>query len=173
MKKEGFSEHDERLKREETGAAIRIVDYTPEYAKAFYDLNYAWISDTYEVEPEDEKILSDPEKYYLADGGAILVVLYQDTPIGTCALKRREDGVVEMSKMTIAKSMRGMKIGEMLGKAILEKARKIGARKVILNSNKKGSAAGINLYMKLGFVEVPMIGREYKRADIKMELDLH
>jgi len=68
--------------------------------------------------------------------------------------------------------MRGMKIGELLGNAIIKKAGELRAKKVILYSNKKGSAAGINLYRKLGFVEVPLIGADYKRADIKMELDV-
>jgi len=172
LKKEGFFERYQRLAQQETESEVRIVEYNPTHARAFYDLNYAWISETYEVEPEDEKVLSDPEKYYLKDGGAILVVLYQDHPVGTCALKRSGEGIVEMSKMTVSKNMRGKKIGDLLGNAIIKKAREIGAKKVILYSNKKGSAAGINLYRKLGFIEVPLIGADYKRADIKMELDL-
>jgi len=172
LKKETFLARYQRLMQNEIDADIRIVDYTPEYARAFYDLNYAWISETYEVEPEDEKILSNPEKYYLEEGGAILVALYQNEPVGTCALKRRSNAIVEMSKMTVSKTMRGRKIGELLGKAIIAKARDIGATRIILNSNKKGSAAGINLYRKLGFIEVPLAVPEYKRADIKMELEL-
>jgi len=172
LKKEGFFDRFQRMSQEETDSEIRIVDYKPEYAQAFYDLNYAWISETYEVEPEDEKVLSDPEKYYLKDGGAILIVLYQDEPVGTCALKWSGEGIVEMSKMTVSKKKRGKKIGDLLGNAIIKKAAEMGAEKIILYSNKKGSAAGINLYRKLGFVEVPLVGADYKRADIKMELNL-
>jgi DNA-binding MarR family transcriptional regulator/predicted GNAT family N-acyltransferase len=172
LKKEGFLGRYQRLAQNEMSASVRIVEYERQYAKAFYDLNYAWIAETYEVEPEDEKILSDPETYYLRDGGAILIALYQDEAVGTCALKQRGDGVMEMSKMTVSKSMRGKKIGELLGTAIVEKARQMGAKQVMLNSNRKGSAAGINLYLKLGFKEVPLLTKEYKRADIKMELNL-
>ena len=172
LNKESFLDRYQRLSQEETDSAITVVDYKPEYAQAFYDLNYAWISEAYEVEPEDEKVLSDPEKYYLKDGGAILVVLYHNEPVGTCALKLSGKETFEMSKMTVSKTMRGKKIGELLGNAIIKKAGEIGAKKVILYSNKKGSAAGINLYRKLGFIEVPLIGADYKRADIKMELDI-
>lgn len=172
LNKESFLDRYQRIGQEETDDAISIVDYSSEYAKAFCDLNYAWISETYEVEREDEKVLSDPERYYLKDGGAILMVLYHGEPVGTCALKWSGTETVEMSKMTVAKSMRGKRIGDMLGNAIVEKAREIGAGKVILYSNRKGSAAGINLYRKLGFVEVPLTGADYKRADIKMELVL-
>lgn len=171
LNKEGVLDRDKAMGPEETNAAIRIVDYQADYAKAFYDLNYAWISETYEVEPEDKKTLSDPETYYLKDGGAILIALYGGEPVGTCALKRNGD-VVEMSKMTVSKSTRGKKIGELLGNAVIAKARELGASKVILYSNRKGSAAGINLYKKLGFEEVPLTGHNFKRADIKMELNL-
>jgi DNA-binding MarR family transcriptional regulator/GNAT superfamily N-acetyltransferase len=172
LKKEGFFDRYQRFSQEETASSVKIVDYTPEHAKAFYDLNYAWISDAYEVEPEDEKVLEDPEKYYLKDGGAILMALYHDEAVGTCALKWGEPGVVEMSKMTVSKEMRGKKIGDLLGNAVIEKAKQLGAEKVILYSNRKGSAAGINLYRKLGFVEVPLTGHNFKRADIKMEMAL-
>ncbi|MCF2504507.1 GNAT family N-acetyltransferase [Dyadobacter sp. CY107] len=171
-KNEGLTDRHQHLSQGESASTIKIVDYTPEHAKAFYDLNYAWISDAYEVEPEDEKVLEDPEKYYLKDGGAILVALYQGEPVGTCALKQGDPGVVEMSKMTVSKEMRGKKIGDLLGYAVIEKARELGAEKVILYSNRKGSAAGINLYKKLGFIEVPLTGHNFKRADIKMELNL-
>lgn len=172
LKKEGFFDRYQRLSQEETTSAVQIVDYRTEHAKAFYDLNYAWISDAYEVEPEDEKVLEDPEKYYLKDGGAILIALYQGEVVGTCALKQGEPGIVEMSKMTVSKEMRGKKIGDLLGNAVIDKARESGAQKIILYSNKKGSAAGINLYRKLGFIEVPLTGHNFKRADIKMELAL-
>nr|WP_295921122.1 helix-turn-helix domain-containing GNAT family N-acetyltransferase [uncultured Dyadobacter sp.] len=171
LNKEGFFDRYKRLDQEETSSAVRIVDYEPQHAQAFYDLNYAWIADAYEVEPEDEKTLSNPEAYYLKDGGAILIALFEEEPVGTCALKRNGD-VVEMSKMTVSKAMRGKKIGDLLGNAVLDKARELGAKKVILYSNRKGSAAGINLYKKLGFVEVPLTGHNFKRADIKMELEL-
>jgi len=167
-----MNEAEHQFENDETTSAIKIVDYTKEHAKAFYDLNYSWISDAYEVEPEDEKVLEDPEKYYLKDGGAILIALYQGEPVGTCALKWGDPGVVEMSKMTVSKEMRGKKIGDLLGNAVIEKARELGAQKIILYSNRKGSAAGINLYRKLGFVEVPLTGHNFKRADIKMELPL-
>jgi DNA-binding MarR family transcriptional regulator len=170
LKKEGMYDRYQRLSDEETNSAVRVVAYEPSYARAFYDLNHAWISETYEVEPEDDKTLSDPEQYYLRDGGAILIALYHDEPVGTCALKRADEGIFEMSKMTVSKELRGKKVGELLGKAAIAKARELGAVRMILYSNKVGSSAGINLYRKLGFVEVPLGLTNFKRADIKMEL---
>lgn len=151
---------------------IEIVDYAPEYARAFHDLNLAWISDTFEVEDEDLAVLSDPQKYLLDNGGAILIALYNGVPVGTCALKRMSEDLVEMCKMTVDKSMRGKNIGRMLGEAIIEKANQIGASTIELYSNRKGSELAIELYKKLGFIEIPLTSRAYQRADIKMQLML-
>jgi GNAT superfamily N-acetyltransferase len=152
--------------------SIEIVDYKPEYAKAFHDLNLAWISETYIVEDEDRAVLSDPQKYILDPGGAIIIALYNGEPVGTCALKRINLELVEMCKMTVDKKMRGKNIGRMLGEAIIEKASQIGASTIELYSNRKGSGLAIEMYRKLGFVEIPNTGAVYERADIKMQMIL-
>jgi GNAT superfamily N-acetyltransferase len=151
---------------------IEIVDYTPAYAKAFHDLNLDWISAAFEVEKEDREVLTDPQKYIIDPGGAIIIALYNGEPVGTCALKRVNEDLVEMCKMTVARNMRGKKIGWMLGEAIIEKANQIGASTIELYSNRKGSEVAIEMYHKLGFVEIPLTGAAYQRADIKMQMML-
>ena len=63
-------------------------------------------------------------------------------------------------------------IAEKLSYAALEKARDLGAEKVILYSNRILVPA-ITMYHKLGFTEVP-IEKDivYERSDIKMEINL-
>lgn len=173
LQKEGFFKRYQRIAEQETTDAIKVVDYSPEYAKAFYDLNIAWISAAYEVEEEDRKILSDPDKYILQKGGVVIIALYNGIPVGTCALIKAEEGVYEMSKMTVVAEMRGKNAGKILGNAIIEKGRSLDADKIQLFSNRKGSAVAIQLYKKLGFIEIPLEGQAYKRADIKMELVLN
>jgi GNAT superfamily N-acetyltransferase len=154
------------------GDNIEIVDYKPEYARAFYDLNLSWISEIYVVEEEDRTVLADPEKHIINGGGAILFALHNGEPVGTCALKRVNLELVELCKMTVAKHMRGRNIGRMLCEAAIEKANEIGASTIELYSNRRGSDLAIELYKKLGFIEVPLTGAVYDRADIKMQLML-
>ena len=151
---------------------IEIVDYRPEHAKAWHDLNVAWISEIFIVEEEDSNVLTDPKKYLLDTGGAIIIALFNGEPVGTCALKRINIDLVEMCKMTVARHMRGRNIGRMLGEAIIEKASQIGASTIELYSNRRGSEVAIEMYRKLGFVEVPLTGAVYARADIKMQMML-
>ncbi|GAB3534633.1 hypothetical protein GCM10027443_22120 [Pontibacter brevis] len=152
-------------------SSIQIVDFNPFYAKAFYDLNHEWISKYFVMEEADEKSLGDPQNYIINKGGHILIALFHGEPVGACALLKEEDGVYEMAKMAVTPRAQGLHIGRLLGERIVERAKKAGARKVYLVSNRRLTTA-LSLYTRLGFVEVPMPPSIYERADIKMELDL-
>jgi ribosomal protein S18 acetylase RimI-like enzyme len=103
-------------------------------------------------------------------GGAILMASLQNEIAGTVALKFVEPGVYEFTKMAVDEKFRSKKVGQALSDAAIDKARKLGARKIILYSNTKLGPA-IALYRKIGFKEIPLDG-PYKRSDIKMELIL-
>ncbi|MCC9136858.1 GNAT family N-acetyltransferase [Pontibacter silvestris] len=152
-----------------TPSAIQIVDYNLFYAKAFYDLNHEWITTYFVMEEADEKSLGDPESYILSKGGYILIALFNGEPVGTCALIKEGNNTFELAKMAVAPKMQGMKIGKMLGEAAVDRARRVGASKVYLLSNRRLETA-LNLYRRLGFKEVPVGPSNYQRADIKMEL---
>jgi N-acetylglutamate synthase-like GNAT family acetyltransferase len=151
---------------------LSIIEFEMQHAKAFKDLNIAWISKSFFVEESDERVLSDPSTYFLNAGGAILLAKHKNEIVGTCALTYEGHDIYELTKMAVDQKMRGLKIGYHLGVATLEKAKQLGAKKVILHSNRKGSAAAINLYHKLGFKEIPLGNAPWKRADIKMEIEI-
>jgi predicted dehydrogenase/GNAT superfamily N-acetyltransferase len=150
---------------------IRIIDWSPEHQQAWKDLNIAWISHDFEVEDIDVETLSFPEKYFIRDGGAVLLAEKAGEIIGTVALQPFGAGHFELAKMTVAASARGLKIGEKLCIAAIQRARQLGARRVFLYSNTKAFQA-INLYFKLGFRVVPLDSQDFKRANIQMELML-
>lgn len=149
-------------------SSVKIVDYEPAHHKAFKDLNIAWISKHHMVEDVDIEVLDNPEKYILNDGGVILAALYGDEVAGTCSLRNKGDGLYELTKMTVREDMRGLKIGHLLGLATLERARLLSAKLVELYSNRNTSAEAIQLYLKLGFKEIPLDTQAYARANIKM-----
>lgn len=151
---------------------VAIIEYTPEFRVAFKALNKAWIEKSFELEDVDIEVLDDPEKFILSKGGIILMAMYKGQAVGTCSLKNKGNSIYELTKMTVDEKFRGLKIGYLLGLATIEKARELNAKKVELYSNTIGSAMAIPLYYKLGFHEVPLDTREYKRANIKMELNL-
>lgn len=150
---------------------VEIVAYQPQYKEAFRNLNVEWISKYFEMEEADYKALDNAESYILDKGGKILVALYDDEPVGVCALIKMNhpEYDFEMAKMAVSPKAQGKNIGYLLGKAIIDSAREMGAKKIYLESNTILKPA-INLYYKLGFEKVFGLETPYKRCNIQMEL---
>lgn len=148
---------------------VQIVDFEPRYAKAFHDLNEEWITTWFKMEEEDHHALDHPQEHILDGGGHIFIALYKGEPVGTCAIIKMNDGGFELAKMAVSPRAKGKGIGWLLGRACLEKARALGARRVYLESNTRLKPA-INLYHKLGFRKITGQPSPYERCDIQMEL---
>jgi len=149
---------------------LEIIDYQPEHQPWFEKFNRHWIERYFWMEPVDVEVLQHPENHILDKGGSIFMATWQKELAGTVALKFVETGVYEFTKMAVEERFQGKKIGKALAEAAIERAKKAGARKIILySSTKLGTALG--LYRKLGFREIPVDG-PYQRSDIKMELNL-
>ncbi len=146
---------------------VKIVPYQTRYRDAFRTLNEEWLTEYMEIEPEDARVLSDPEGTILAGGGAILLALDDARPIGTGALINEGNGKYELAKMAVTGSYRGQGIGRQLAERLIEMARGLGAQEVELVSARLLPAA-TPLYRKLGFVEIPLGDNPYARADIRM-----
>ena len=153
---------------------IRIIDWRPAYQDDWKNLNIAWISRDYEVEQVDLDTLDFPEKYFINDGGAVLLAQREEDGeiVGTVALQPFGNGAFELAKMTVSEEVRGLKIGELLGIAALNRARQLGAKRVFLLSNASKAYQAINLYFKLGFRCVALESNEFMRANIQMEIVL-
>ena len=151
---------------------IQIVEYLPEHKQRFKEINVQWITRSYVMEEEDIKTVEDPEGYILKDGGKIFIALYKGHPVGTCAYLNLGNGVYEMIKMAVDENYRGLKIGKEIGEISVRKIKELNPKKIILFSNRQGSAKAIEMYHKLGFKEVPLGTSEFTRADIRMEIVL-
>lgn len=152
---------------------VEIVEYQPKYQTAFKALNEEWISTYFEMEEADYKALDNPEDYILNKGGKIFVALYNDEPLGVCALIKMDDPNYdfEMAKMAVSPKAQGKNIGWLLGQAIIHSAKEMNASKLYLESNTILKPA-INLYYKMGFEKVVGHQTPYQRCNIQMELDV-
>lgn len=160
-------------KRNRESSKISIVPYEKKYRETFKVLNESWINHYFELEEADRKSLEDPEGYILDKGGSIIIALYEDKPVGVCALIKMDDPEYdfELAKMAVAEEAKGKGIGLMLGKAVLEKAKLFKAKKVYLESNTILTPA-ISLYRKLGFRKIVGHTTPYERCNIQMEIDV-
>lgn len=153
---------------------IQIVDYKPQYQAIFKFLNEEWISTYFEIEEADRKALNNPEEYILEKGGRIFVGLLNERPMGVCALIKMEDPEYdfEMAKMAVSPEIQNKNMGWLLGQAVIDAAKSMGASKIYLESNTLLKPA-INLYYKMGFRKISGRPTPYKRANIQMELLLN
>jgi len=150
---------------------IQIVDYTDQYKAAFKKLNEEWISAFFEMEAEDHKILDNPERYILPNGGFILIALHNNVPAATCAMVKTDDTTYELCKMCVSSALHGQGIGYAICKAAIEKSKRLHAKRIWLETNNQLKAA-IQLYEKLGFKRIPITESKYKRVETMMDLNL-
>lgn len=161
-----------------TRPRIQIEGYRPAYKKHFIAINIEWLEKYFSVEPSDIKVLSDPNRRILKKGGAILFALLDGEVVGTCALIRHENGVLELAKMGVRPEARGRGVGTALAEAAMKRARKMGVTELYLHTSPVLREA-CRLYRRLGFKKIkhtPVPGDEakrYRRCSIAMVRKLH
>lgn len=150
---------------------IEIIDFSRKYADDFKNLNVEWLQKYFVVEESDEKMLTQPEAEILGKGGKIYLAKVGDRIVGTASLLK-EHGVFELAKIAVTADFKGQGIGNILLEHCLQEAKKLGAEKLILLSNRSLKPA-LKMYEKFGFEEVPLAEETpYERCNIKMELKL-
>jgi ribosomal protein S18 acetylase RimI-like enzyme len=150
---------------------ITVIDYEAKHQPYFEKFNRQWIEAWFTMEPVDEYVLTNPEEAILKDGGAILMGVYNGEIAGTVGLRKVNTQTYEFTKMAVGEDFMRKVIAEALSYASFEKAKALGATKVILCSNTKNANA-IKLYEKIGFKHLPVEPGVYERANIKMEIEI-
>lgn len=153
-------------------AAIDIIEYSDQYAADFKRLNLEWLQKYNLLESHDQEVIDDPRGTVLQTGGAIYLAKADNEIVGSAGLAKTGPAECELLKMGVAEPWRGKGISRLLIDKCLEKARALGAQKIILFSNHQLTTA-IALYEKYGFKHVPVIDSPFETADVKMELDLN
>ena len=151
---------------------LTILEFTDALAQDFHDLNARWIEEMFSLEPTDRDVLENPRLRIIEPGGTILFVAADGLGvIGTCALQKTGESRFELTKMAVRADARGLKAGEFLLAAILERAEAIGAQELYLLSNTR-CAAAVHLYEKCGFEHdaqtMEAYGARYERCNVAM-----
>jgi putative acetyltransferase len=153
------------------GMEIELRRFRPGDEVAFRSLNEQWISKLFMIEEKDREVLSDPVGQILERGGHIFMALTGTARIGTCALLAIEPGVFEVAKMAVDERYRGEGIGRALLEYTTIEARKLGARRLYLETNSRLVNA-IHLYQSIGFEHLPperVVPSPYARSNVYME----
>ncbi|EPJ43704.1 MAG: hypothetical protein OFPII_39940 [Osedax symbiont Rs1] len=154
---------------------VTIEQWRSEYKQDFYRLNYAWLKKYFDAQLNqlDRQALDTPESYYLSRGGYIWFATLDDLPVGCIALANHGNAVYEISKMAVDEQHQGLGIGRKMLLTALDKARKLQATTVYLETSSLLPRA-FTLYQHMGFSQKnhPQGAALYQRSDIYMELNI-
>lgn len=165
-----FTRADEKIKKMMVDS-VDILKYSPAYKEQFKQLNIEWLEKYFTVEPEDERILNNPEGTILK-GGEIFFAKINNEIVGTCAVLKKSKNEFELAKMAVTEKAKGKQAGKKLALAAIGFAYSNNAKILSLQTSKKLVAA-INLYENLGFEKVnDKNGSVYSRELFRMELNL-
>ena len=94
----------------------------------------------------------------VAEGrGAFLVAYVDGTPLGCGAVRLLAQGTAELKRMYVAPTARGQGIGRALLIELEHEARRLGVRRLVLETGIR-QAAALALYRKAGFAVIPAFG---------------
>jgi ribosomal protein S18 acetylase RimI-like enzyme len=151
---------------------LSIVEFSDELAHHFHDINAEWIEAMFAMEDVDRHVLQNPRKTIIDTGGVILFVELDGKGIvGAGALRWSEPGQLELTKMGVKSGLRGLKAGEFLLSALIERAALMEPARLYLLTNHTCEAA-IHLYEKSGFHHdadlLAAARHHYDRCDVAM-----
>lgn len=152
---------------------LMLREFEDSLAGAFRDINLEWIKAMFHLEAADAETLNHPREKIIDAGGVVLFAEARGLGIvGAGALMPVGRGrAMELTKLGVLERARGLKAGEFLLQALIDRAKTLRARPLFLLTNKK-CAAAVHLYEKFGFQHDADImrryGAEYERCDVAM-----
>ncbi len=150
--------------------AVFVRSFEPGDEAAFRDINLEWIERFFAVEAKDREVLGNPQTYILDPGGAILIAMDGEAPVGVVALMVMGEGSVELAKMGVRPQAQGKGAGRMLMAAAVNTARAMGMKRIYIETNSV-LAPALKLYRDAGFVPMAVPQPSpYARADVQLEL---
>lgn len=130
----------------------------------------AWLGLDLSFQAYDDELLHLPGHYALPDGRLYLAKL--DGAVAGCVALRRFDRLrCEMKRLFVREAFRGQGVAQKLSIRLMEDAREIGYRAMLLDTLSSMTEA-VNLYRRLGFQEVPPYYNNPHKNTIYFEKDL-
>ncbi len=118
----------------------------------------------------DHELASLAEQYS-HPGGCLLLATVDERPVGCVALRRWDDAVCEMKRLYVQPTARGLKLGRRLAEDIIDEARRLGYRRMRLDTLPSMGEAQ-SLYRSLGFRETDAYRYNPIAGTVYMELEL-
>ena len=126
--------------------------------EAIFQLHIAGLkqTDSYITDPKlrekFDKDLHNIEEVYLQNSGEFLVATLGDEIVGIGGFSKVDEATAELRRMRVKQEFQGRGIGSLLLDKLIAKAKKLGYKKLILDTFKNQTIAG-KMYASRGFQE--------------------
>ena len=153
---------------------MRVIPFEPQYKPDFIEMNEAWISEMFRLEPEDQRLLNEVESE-IARGAQIFFAIDEETSraASCCMVAPFNDHEWEIEKFATRKEFARRGAGTAVLLACIEYAKRKGCKKLLIVSNTKCEQA-LRLYRKTGFKEIPVDKERFpfERGNISFQMDM-
>ncbi len=109
---------------------------------------------------------------YAPPGGRLLLAEYENALAGCVALHELEPDICEMKRLYLRPAFRGKGLGRALAEAVIAEARRIGYRRMRLDTIEPIMKDAVALYRRLGFKETAPYRANPIEGAMYMELEL-
>ena len=118
----------------------------------------------------DQEIEHLDEKYGYPNG-RLYIAFYNGSLAGCIGLKKIDDEICEMKRLYVRPEFRGKHIGNVLAKKVIDEAKKIGYKSMVLDTFPFLTSA-IKMYKKMGFYEIEQYNDSPMKDAVYLRLDL-
>jgi len=119
----------------------------------------------------DEELAGLPGDY-APPPGRLLLAEYEGELAGCIALRPKESGICEMKRLFLRPQFRGESLGRILAERVIAEARKIGYKRMRLDTVEPVMKDAVAMYRKLGFEEIAPYCENPIAGALYMELEL-
>lgn len=118
----------------------------------------------------DQEVEHLEEKYGYPNG-RLYIAFYDGELAGCIGLKKIDDEICEMKRLYVRPKFRGKHIGNVLAKKVIDEAKKIGYKSMVLDTFPFLTSA-IKMYKKMGFYEIEQYNDSPMKDAVYLKLDL-
>ncbi|HEX3383023.1 MAG TPA: helix-turn-helix domain-containing GNAT family N-acetyltransferase [Paraburkholderia sp.] len=136
-----------------------IEDPANDDARSCFEQYFAELNQRFDSGFDPSLSLSADAHELTSPEGALILARLHGNPLGCVAIKLHKRAPAELKRMWVSPSGRGLGLGRQLLAEAENHARKMGARKVRLETNRT-LAEAIHLYRSAGYVEVEAFSAE-------------
>jgi len=119
----------------------------------------------------DQELDNLPGEYAPPDG-RVLLVESEGQLAGCVALHKLAADICEMKRLYVRPQFRGRKLGRALADRVIAEARRIGYKRMRLDTVEPVMKDAVVMYRKLGFKEIPAYRANPNAGTLYMELEL-